>query len=69
MPVSLLCFLPLVSFEILPNGYVVWKELVILRVECVIGKMFYVLSFLPGVYVGTFNLIASLPGPSILTLN
>ena len=25
-------------------------------------------SFPPGVYVGTLNLIASIPGPSILTL-
>ena len=31
--------------------------------------MFYVFSFPPGVYVGTFNLIVSIPGPSILTLN
>ena len=32
--------------------------------------MFYVFSFPPGVYVavGTLNLIASIPGPSILTL-
>ena len=29
--------------------------------------MFYVFSFPPAVYVGTFNLIASIPGPSILT--
>ena len=29
--------------------------------------MFYVFSFPPGVYVGTLNLIASVPGPSILT--
>ena len=26
-----------------------------------------VFSFPPGVYVGTFNLLASIPGPSILT--
>ena len=30
--------------------------------------MFYVFSFPPGVYVVTLNLIASIPGPSILTL-
>ena len=30
--------------------------------------MFCVFSFLPGVYVGTLNLIALIPGPSILTL-
>ena len=30
--------------------------------------MFYVFSFPPGVYVGTFDLIASISGPSILTL-
>ena len=29
--------------------------------------MFYVFSFPAGVYVGTFNLIASIPGPSFLT--
>ena len=28
----------------------------------------YVVSFPPGVYVGTLNLIASIPGPSILIL-
>ena len=35
------------------------------------GKCFvviYVFSFPPGVYVGTFDLIASIPGPFILTL-
>ena len=39
--------------------------------ECVVGKcfvVFYVFSFPPAVYVGTLNLIASIPGPSILTL-
>ena len=30
---------------------------------------FYVFSFPPGVYVGTLNLIASIPDPSILTLH
>ena len=29
--------------------------------------MFYVFSFPPGVYVWTLNLVASIPGPSILT--
>ena len=39
--------------------------------ECVVGKcfvVFYVFSFPPAVYVGTLNLIASIPGPSLLTL-
>ena len=31
--------------------------------------MFYVFSFPPAVCVGTLNLIASIPGPSILTLD
>ena len=31
--------------------------------------MFYVFSFPHVVYVGTLNLIASIPGPSILTFN
>ena len=46
------------------------KELVILLFKCVVGKcfVFYVFSFPPAVYVGTLNLIASIPGPSILTL-
>ena len=47
------------------------KELVILLLVCVVGKCFavlYVFSFPPGVYVGTLHLIASIPGPSILTL-
>ena len=30
--------------------------------------VFYVFSFPPAVYVGTLNLIASIPGPFILTL-
>ena len=30
--------------------------------------LFYVFSFPPAVYVGPLNLIASIPGPSILTL-
>ena len=30
--------------------------------------VFYVFSFSPTVYVGTSNLIASIPGPYILTL-
>ena len=37
---------------------------------CVVGKcfvVFYVFSLPPGVYVGTFNIIASIPGPSVLT--
>ena len=38
----------------------------VLSEKCYI--VFCVFSFLPGVYVGTLNLIASIPGPSILTL-
>ena len=52
-------------------GPLVEKELVILLFECVVGKcfvVFCVFSFPPAVYVGTLNLIASIPGPSILTL-
>ena len=30
--------------------------------------MFYVFSFQSAVYIGTLNLIESIPGPSILTL-
>ena len=30
--------------------------------------VYYVFSFPSGVYVGTLNLIASIPGPSIFTL-
>ena len=35
---------------------------------CVVRKIFYVFSFPTGIYVGTLNLIASIPGSSILTL-
>ena len=50
------------------------KELVILLFAvCVVGKkcfvVFYVFSFPSGVYVGTLNLIASMPGPSFLTFH
>ena len=41
--------------------------------SCVLSEkgfvVFYVFSFPPSVYVGTLNLIASIPGPSILTFN
>ena len=37
------------------------------RKKCFV--VFYVFSFRPAVYVGTLNLIASMPGPSILTFN
>ena len=51
-------------------GYLVGKELVILLFPCVLSEkcfdVFYVFSFPPGVYVGTLNLIALIPGPSIL---
>ena len=45
--------------------------LVVLLFGCVVGGCFvvlYVFSFPPAVYVGTLNLIASIPGPSFLTL-
>ena len=49
------------------GDYLVGKELVILFFECVVEKTRDKLSFPPGVYVGTLNLIASIPGPSVLT--
>ena len=70
MPTSLSYSFPFVLVETKLNGYLVGKELVILLFECVVGKcfvVFYVFSFPPTVYVGTLNLIASIPGPSILT--
>ena len=45
----------------LSDGYLVGKELVILLFEYVVGK--------PGVYIGSLNLIASIPGPSIHNLD
>ena len=71
VPTSLSCSFPFVPVETWADGYLVGKELVILLFECVVGKcfvVFYVFSFPVGVYVGTLNLIASIPGPSILTL-
>ena len=62
---------PFVPVETKLDGCLVGKELVILLFECVVGKcfvVFYVFSFPPTVYVGTLNLIASIPGPSILTI-
>ena len=38
---------------------------------CVVLKcfvLFYVFSLSPGVYVGTLNLIASIPGPEVIKL-
>ena len=69
----LLCLplLPFVWVETLPGGYLVGKELVILLFVFVVGKCFviyYVFSFAPAVYVRTLNLIALIPGTSILTL-
>ena len=64
----LLCLpLPFASVETKLDYYLVGKELVILLFVCVV-LCFYVFSFPPGVYVGTLDLIASIPGPSILTL-
>ena len=59
-----------IVIAIMLDGYLVGKEIVILLFEYVVGKcfvVFYVFSFPPAVYVGTLNLIASIPGPSILT--
>ena len=42
-----------------------WEKLVILCRENVVVCIVYL--FPPGVYVGTLNLITSIPGPSILT--
>ena len=67
MPTSLSCSFSFVPVESWPDGYLVGKELVILLFECVVGKCFVVFPFPPAVYVGTLNLIASIPGPSILT--
>ena len=71
VPTSLSYSFPFVPVETEPDGYLVGKDLVILLFVCVVGKcfvVFYVFSFPPAVYVGTLNLIASIPGPSILTL-
>ena len=68
MPTSLSCSFPFVPVESWPDGYLIGKELVIL-LECVVGKcfvVFCVFSFPPAVYVGTLNLIASIPGPLFL---
>ena len=60
---------PFVLVETESDGYLDGKELVILLFVCVIGFVcvcvcvFYVFSFPPGVYVGTLDLIASIPGP------
>ena len=70
VPTSLSCSYPFVPVETWPDGYLVGKKLVILLFECVVGKcfvVFYVFSFPPSVYVGALDLIASIPGPSILT--
>ena len=68
MPASLSCSLPFVPVETKPGGYLAGKELVLLLFVCVVGKMFCCV-FPPGVYVGTLNLIALIPGPSILILS
>ena len=71
VPTSLSYSFPFVPVETYPDGYLVGKELVILLFKCIVGKcfvVFYVFSFPPTVYVGTLNLIALIPGPSILTL-
>ena len=52
------------------DGYFDGKELVILLFECIVVNCFMfcdVFSFSHGVYVGTLNLIASIPGPYFLT--
>ena len=55
-----------VSVETNSDGYLVGKELVILLFWCICFVMFY--HFLSHYFVGTQNLIASIPGPSLLTL-
>ena len=59
--------------HLITSTFSLWKKkkLVILFFECVVEEMvmFYAFSFPPVVYVGTLNLIASIPDPSILTLN
>ena len=71
MPASLSCSLPFVPVETWLDDYLVGKDLVILLFECVVGKMFYycvLCIFFPSwcLHVGTLNLIASIPDPSIL---
>ena len=68
MPASQ-CFVFVASgfVETWPEDYLVGKEPVILLFECVVRKMFYVFSFRPCVYIRALNLIASNPGPYILT--
>ena len=64
--VSLSCSFPFVLVGTWPDGCPVGRGLVVRVVgECFV--VFYVFSFQPAVCVGTLNLIASIPGPSILT--
>ena len=66
----LLCRARSLSFLLNLSRILVGKELVILLFECVVGKCFVVFCvcfFPPAVFAGTLNLIASIPGPSILT--
>ena len=69
VPASLLCSLPLVLIETSRMNTLSGKSCSFcspsLLSENVV--MFHVFSFSPGVYVGTLNLIAPIPGPSILT--
>ena len=72
MPVSLSCSLPFVPVETQPDDYLVGKELVILLFMCVVGKMFccdlHVCIFFPTwCLCWDLNLIASIPGPSMIT--
>ena len=71
VPTSLSCSFPFVPVGSWPDGCLVGGGggLVILLFGCVVGEcfvVFCVFSFPPAVYVGTLNLIASIPAPSIL---
>ena len=69
LTVSLLCSLPFISVETYPDGYLVGKDPAIHFFECVVESCFvtfYEGYFQSGIYVGTLNLITSIPGPIIL---
>ena len=67
-----ICRARCLSFRLKLSRMATLMERVILLFVCVVGKMLLffnvVFFFPPGVYVGTLNLIASIPGPSIFTL-
>ena len=67
LPLCSACYL---SFQLKLNWLPCWEGAShsVIQVCCRKNVLFYVFYFPPGVYVGAFNLIASIPGPSILTL-